>query len=449
MKILTVGLIGLVSIFTIHCKAQQAFYVSPTGTATGDGSITRPWDLTTALRHPSKVTPGSVIWLRGGKYSGTFVSLLNGTPSAPIIVRQYANERATLDGGLEDGVVLAVAGSYTWFWGFEITATGGDRFASTNPELRRAAGVTNAQYPGMGVGCKFINVLIHDTLLGFGWWRDAQNSELYGNIIYNNGWDMTDRGHGHGIYAQNETGTMRISENIVFNQFGEGITLYGSATAPLNNFFVSGNIVFDNGAISAHGFTRNLLVGGGKPAQNPTVVDNYTYYPDRCCGTNDIGYVGGCTNLNLSRNYFANGGDTALTLGYCSVTALSGNTFFGHTYGFNSAVAPDNTYHASRPTTNKIVVRPNTYEVGRANIVIYNWTRQTSVAVDISTARIPLGRSYTIRNVQNYFGPTLKGTYTGAPVNIPMSGWTVAAPDRATTPPSTFPEFGAFVITMN
>jgi hypothetical protein len=243
---------------------------------------------------------------------------------------------------------------------------------------------------------------------------------------------------------------MRISDNIVFNQFGEGITLYGSETAPLNNFFVSGNILFNNGSASAHGFARNLLVGGGKAAENPTVVDNYTYYPERCCGTNDIGYNAGCSNLNLSRNYFVNGGDTALTLKGCSVSAISGNTFFGITSGFNAAVAPDNTYHATRPTANKVFVRANTYEVGRAHIVIYNWTNQSSVAVDISKARIPVGRSYTLRSAQNYYGPSIKGTYTGTPITIPMSGWTVAAPHRAATiPPSTLPEFGAFVITMN
>ncbi len=111
------------------------------------------------------------------------------------------------------------------------------------------------------MGVKLINLIVHDTALGYGWWKERINSEIYGNIIYNNGWDMDDRGHGHAIYAQNASPTMRISENILANQFGEGITLYGSAAAPLNNFHVEGNVSFNNGAVSRHGYSRNLLLG--------------------------------------------------------------------------------------------------------------------------------------------------------------------------------------------
>src|SRR5690242_6677978 len=45
------------------------FFVSPTGSPSGDGSFTKPWDLATALAGPAEVTPGSTIWLRGGLYT--------------------------------------------------------------------------------------------------------------------------------------------------------------------------------------------------------------------------------------------------------------------------------------------------------------------------------------------------------------------------------------------
>jgi hypothetical protein len=449
MRTVILVLITVAGLLCLTLNAQQAFYVSPSGKPSGDGTMARPWDLATALSHPPQVKPGSLIWLRGGKYSGTFVSTLKGTATSPIVVRQYANERATLDGGFNDGVVLAIAGSYTWFWGFEIMASGGARTADATTELKRAAAIANVQSPGMGVGCKFINMSIHDTLLGFGWWKDARDSEIYGNIIFNNGWDMPDRGHGHAIYAQNETGTMRISENVILNQFGHGIHLYGSATAPLNNFHVSGNITFNNGSASSHGFTRNLLVGGGKVAQGPIVTDNHSYYPERCCGTNDIGYDAGCTNLNLSRNYFINKGDTALKLTACAVSAIAGNTFYGTTIGFNPDVAPANRYHLKRPTANETFVRPNAYEPGRAHIVVYNWTLQNAVTVNISTAGIPVGRTYRLRSAEDYHGQVITGVYNGSPISIPMTGWRVSAPQGAPTPRSTLPEFGAFIITMN
>src|SRR5438132_1714973 len=70
------------------------FYASPGGSASGDGSVTKPWDLQTALSQPTPVTPGSTIWLRAGRYTGgaprgEFLSKLTGTADAPIVVRQF------------------------------------------------------------------------------------------------------------------------------------------------------------------------------------------------------------------------------------------------------------------------------------------------------------------------------------------------------------------------
>ena len=63
------------------------FYVSPTGSAAGDGSEKHPVDLRTALSGSSPANPGDTIWVRGGTYFGTFDSVLHGNASAPIIVR--------------------------------------------------------------------------------------------------------------------------------------------------------------------------------------------------------------------------------------------------------------------------------------------------------------------------------------------------------------------------
>ncbi len=51
--------------------ASAGFYVAPTGTSSGDGSLSRPWDLATALAGAGgKVQPGDTIWMRGGTYKG-------------------------------------------------------------------------------------------------------------------------------------------------------------------------------------------------------------------------------------------------------------------------------------------------------------------------------------------------------------------------------------------
>ena len=55
-------------------------------------------------------------------------------------------------------------------------------------------------------GTKLINLVIHDTRQGIGIWQEALDSEAYGNLIYYNGFQASDRGHGHGIYVQNDEG---------------------------------------------------------------------------------------------------------------------------------------------------------------------------------------------------------------------------------------------------
>ena len=105
-------------LFLAAVATATDYYVAPNGSPSGNGSINNPWDLKTALNQPSAVHAGDTIWLRGGTYTNPpWVSHLNGTSANPIIVRQYAGERARLDGNYNgNAVTLTIMGSYTWFW---------------------------------------------------------------------------------------------------------------------------------------------------------------------------------------------------------------------------------------------------------------------------------------------------------------------------------------------
>ena len=441
--------VALVCLTTTLCWGQQEFFVAADGSPAGSGSLEAPWDLKTAFLHPRVVEPGSVIWLRGGTYKGTFVSRLNGLAEAPIFVIGYPGERATLDSGSEEGVILTVSGAHTWFWGFEIKASNPDRFLKGDAPLRIATGVSTDQCEGCGVGSKFINLVVHDTALAFAVWKEAIDAEVYGCLIYNNGWDMADRGHGHAIYSQNTVGTKRLTDNIAFQQYGEGIHIYGSREAPLSRFYLEGNILFSNGVVSQGGFSRNLLIGGGQVADRIAVIDNYTYFPNVCCGTNDIGWGAGCSNLEMTGNYFINSGDTALKLGPCMITAFSDNTFLGQLEGFTADNLPQNSFYRFGSPPDRVVVRPNQYEPGRAHIAIYNWSAKEKVniaSVDLEATGIQVGETYRLRNVQDYYGNVLTGVYDGHAIDIPLSGWKVAAPTGGMAPPSSLPEFGVFVL---
>jgi hypothetical protein len=419
------------------------YYAAPNGSSGGSGSIASPWDLKSALSGSKGIKPGDTLWLRGGKYAGAFTSNLQGSSSAPVIVRQMPGERATIDGGNSGGgTIFMVKGSYTWFWGFEVMSSDPARVSSQvtswPTDIPRGECVTidqSTSHPGL----KFINMAIHDGRQGVSLWMEAQDAELYGNLIYDNGWDAPDRGHGHGIYSQNQTGTMHIRDNIVSRNFSHGMQIYGSSTSYLNNYDVDGNIWFNNGETSIFGFDRNVLLGGDSIANNLLFTNNSFY----TCKLK-VGYAAPGNNITMTNNYFP----VAVELKATNVT-ISGNTFLSDDITFTPANYRSNTYLTSSPSGLRIFVRPNAYEAGRANIAAYNWAQNSAVPVDLSQV-LNRGDSFEIRDVQNYFGsPVVTGTYNGSPVNLPMSSLTAitqAIGGVQVKVPHTSSQFGAFVV---
>jgi hypothetical protein len=376
------------------------------------------------------------LWVRTGSNTYTVTRGWNGTPisshsaGAPVVTNTTG---------------LTIHGAYTWFMDFELMSSSGQR---TNPNPNSIPPDTL----GLGIdvygpGTKVINMIIHDTAQGIGFWQQATNAEVYGNLIYYNGWDAPDRGHGHGIYVQNQIPSVKdIADNILLDGFAVGIHAYTEG-GYLDNIKLQGNTLFNNGALSLiTGFTDNILVGGiNRPANNPTWISNYTYTPFLAGGNNNLGYMAGCTNAGVTGNYFA--AADALTIFNCTGLSMTGNTFYGSISGFTDSEYPNNTYYSTRPTGVQVFLRPNTYEAGRANVTIYNWDLLSTVRVDLSGI-LYLGSTYEIRNAQDFFAaPALSGIYDGNPViTIPMTGLTIAIPVGWTAPPPTGPEFNAFML---
>ena len=421
-------------------------YVSPDGKRSNDGTEQHPWDLATALSEPSAIRPGDIIWLRAGVYNGSFTSELVGRKGAPIIVRQYPGERATLDGCTEppkDDATLTIKGEYSWFWDFEVTNCRKNRVASTGgsspPDLFRGTGVDL-----YGTDMKLIDLVIHDTGNGIGAWIPAKRAELSGNLVYYNGYDGPDRGHGHGIYVQNELGPKYLINNVIFDQFGSGIHAYAEKGA-ISTLIFDGNIVFTNGSLSARsGYSRNILVGGQTIAEGITLSSNVTYYPFSGGGGNMLGYEAGCTHSTVHDNIFA--GPDSLTVNNCADVQVTGNEFIGSKpNGISQVKYPQNEFR-QKPTGVLTEIRTDRWEPGRAYVAIYNWEQKGRIRVDISKMGWKQGQKYRLRNVQNYFDPGLRGVFDGDTLDIPMTGWSVAAPVGMSPPHNTLPEFGVFVL---
>jgi len=453
------------------------FYVSPTGSPAGDGSFTNPWDLATALDGPPGVTPGSTIWLRGGTYTngtyyGGYWSNLTGTAAAPIVVRDSPGERATVT------KFLIVRGAYTWFWGLEVV--------NPDPGGVRALGVDTR-----GPGTKLINVVVHDaSASGIYVGLEASNAEVYGSISYNNG--RTDN-LDHGIYCQSQTSTL-LKDNIVFDNWAYGIHCYASAGEYLQNITLEGNVAFNTDVWGMPG-SADILVGGQVPASGITIDRNYTYRTNYSnTRVADVGYDQAMNqDVVLTNNYFIGGwshvgawatatatgntlfnfnsGGMLWNIGNLSGQTWSGNTFFGDSTAtawlYTATTAADNSattfsgwrtltrltdpgrYAASVLTGVNVLVRPNQYELGRANIIVYNWAQQGTVSVDVSGI-LNVGDHYVVQHAQDLYGaPIAGGTYDGGPLQLPAVSITPPTPLGTSTvepAPVTGPTFNVFVL---
>jgi len=453
------------------------FYVSPTGSPSGDGSVSDPWDLATALDGPPGVTPGSTIWLRAGTYAngtyyGGYWSNLTGTAAAPIVVRNYPGERATVT------KFLIVRGAYTWVWGLEVV--------NPDPDGVRALGVDTR-----GPGTKLINLAVHDaSASGIYVGLEASNAEVYGSISYNNG--RTDN-LDHGIYCQSQTSTL-LKDNIVFDNWAYGIHCYASAGEYLQNITLEGNVAFNTDVWGMPG-AADILVGGQVPASGITIDQNYTYRTNHSNPrVADVGYDQAMNqDVVLTNNYFVGGwshvgawatatatgntlfnfnsGGMLWNIGNLSGQTWSGNTFFGDSTAtawlYTATATADNSattfsgwrtltgwtdpgrYAGSAVTGVNVLVRPNQYELGRANIIVYNWAQQGTVSVNVSGI-LNVGDHYVVQHAQDLFGaPIAGGTYDGGPLQLPAVSITPPTPLGTSTvepAPVTGPTFNVFVL---
>lgn len=387
-------------------------HVSPTGTASGTGSASAPWSLAHACTQPAAVKPGDTIWLHGGDYVGAFVCALTGTSVQPVTLRSAPGEWARIDGRGATANTLDLNGEWAVYRDFEVTNTDPSRSGS------RAGGLNV-----YGSHLRVVNLVVHDTG-GNGFWSSAVDSEVYGCIVFHNGYDASDRGHGHGLYTQNATGTKTIAENVFFGGYSFGIHAYTEGGA-IQGFDLVGNVLFNAGVTSSvSGHKDDVLVGGLKAADRIALRENLVWAIGGDTRAIQLGYSVPNQAVALTDNYVI--GALKFAQPWSAIT-LTDNTLCTVT-GVAPASYPDNTYLTKDPTAPRVFVRPNKYEAGRAHVVVYNWTRAATVAVDPS-AVLAAGARFELRNAQDVLGSAvLSGTWTGGALQVPMTGLVPAQP---------------------
>ncbi len=479
---------AVLAVMALLPAGAREWHVAADGTAGGDGSKERPWSLEAALKpHPS-IQPMDTVWVRKGIYNGAFVGRLKGAPGKPVVLRAYPGERVVLDGrGFSPKAVLTIEGEWAWYWGLEVTNTDPNRTSTvpgSNTPQSRGGGISM-----MGAHTKVINCVVHDAGVGVGMGKGIPDMEVYGTMIYNNGWRAPDRTHGHSFYGQNSTESEKwIRETILFNPFSFNMHIYGSSSAQLDHFRLEGNI----------GFNGRWLIGGDAPVRDLVMRENLLFG-----NTAELRYTNRQNEgLVLERNYLpvlvsagrgwdrveargntflrprVNGALFELTVS--AGHGLEETKFSGNTYvtgraeqAVASVLAPGMTSAKAFsfaawqeagfdrdgrlevrangvPEEPAVFVRRNAYEPNRGHVVIYNWPKRDFVEVDIGVMHPRPGDRWVLRNAQNYFEEFEEGVYEGKPLRVRMTGWTAAPPVGEDKPlnPATFPEFGVFVLTL-
>jgi hypothetical protein len=352
----------------------------------------------------STAQPGDTVTLPAGRYAGDFTTVAAGTAEAPIIITgsSRASQRTVIDGRLRKNA------NYVQFRNVDIIYSGWTTRVSE--DTASPAGVT-AQLDIFGVGTKLINSVVRDTTGAIGLWTPATDAELYGVLVYNTGYQGTDRGHGHALYTQNDTGTKRI-RNCVFAQ---GYSEWGV------HAYTEGGSIQGFAFEDCVNYPAKFLVGGYTPVDLLTIRRSHLY------GLLHLGFSGDVTNGSALVE------DT--TAATYQTTGTWGNriTGTGNRYGALGY--------------NEVYVTANEYDDDRATVVIYNQALLNWISLDLSALPLTVGREYVLRNAQNY-AEGYSFTYTGAAVYVPMTSWTVATPIGAASPltASTFPERGCLLL---
>ena len=467
-------------------SSTKQFYVAPLclgdetnetvcGKSVNLGTKDSPWDFYSVTKGEHSISPNSVVWMIKGEYNNPennastivpYKILVSGATDKPIHFRAQNGDfnAVKINAGIN------VAGSWVWLWDVEMTYirqvgepdmfdffgnivddwrphnTSKTYYFDTSGYSALDETATKRLEPNITEAvdhCKVINTRAHKLSEGMSAWSIASNLEIYGNVIYDNGWTDKDRSHGHALYQQNATGTTRlISDNIIAGHMGHGLQIYSTIVKKTFDFSVIGNIFFaarevedGNGIYIGSVDSRNIKF-------NENFISSYALKYPYLIFENDL-YVNG-------EKYDANGDRYYKTP---SDRECSNNLYYSAyaSEDFDCDEDKSNThynYYNGQFALNEIksYIRPNKYDARRANLVVLNPNREDTVTIDLGIFA-KKGDKVKIYNSLDMSTPLEEGIYNGSYANLhwPDTSWSlvryVDEPDK-----NIKKEFWAFVI---
>jgi hypothetical protein len=210
-----------------YAQTGNTYYVATDGSNSNNGSFDAPW--ATISYGAEQLSPGDVLYIRGGTYTGVVDISASGASSDDIYIMAYPNETPVIDG----------QGNVPANWGYLLRLSG-DYITISGLEVTHSASV------GVGVAGQHITVdgfYVHHSwdggILVTGAHNIVENSEAW--------WNSTKReyGEGSGYWSWGmsavETNDVTFRNNHVHENWGEGIGPFRCT-----NIVVEDNLIYDN-----------------------------------------------------------------------------------------------------------------------------------------------------------------------------------------------------------
>jgi len=256
------------------------------------------------------------------------------------------------------GNVLSPGGSYTWFMDLEIMSSDPVRqtaISGSDPlDILRPQGV----YMG-GSGNKLINLVIHDLRNGIFTPDATIDAEINGVLTYSNGWWAPDRGHGHGMYLRNGSGTLhKYTDVISFDNYATGQKVFG--------YDAHGEDVHFDGFTAWNNEEGNFFMGVSTyPMKNLAVRNSFIYSPMNASGRSGgkgmrFGYGTQDLDLVLENNYIA-GRNGNIEVGPFQSVIITGNTTWCSVSSGSNTCSMVKLYPGAGRSMSDFTINNNTY----------------------------------------------------------------------------------------
>lgn len=219
--------------FLPFIKNETGFFVAPNGSDANPGTIQKPWK--TIGKAAQMVGPGDTVYIRGGTYVESIDFHNSGTESNPIRIIAYSGENPIIDGGFNGGLgsLVNLLGDYIDISGIEVRNSGGwGIYVYGNYDIVDKVYVHHCMMDGIIVS-HGRNSIVQNSRV----WRNSLNNEYGLSSKWATGLEVSRYG----------VSDVTIRNNLVWENWGEGITSYGA-----DHVTIEGNISHDNFAINIY-----------------------------------------------------------------------------------------------------------------------------------------------------------------------------------------------------